>query len=54
MLQAGKLWVRITIRSLNFFILPYSSSLNIALDLTHPLTEMNTKDLPGVESAAGE
>jgi hypothetical protein len=47
MLQAGRLPVRISKKSLDFFNLPNPSSRTMALGSTQPLTEMNTRNLPG-------
>jgi hypothetical protein len=46
-LQAGKLRVRVPMRSLDFFSLPNPSNRLMALGLTQPLTEMSTRNLPG-------
>jgi hypothetical protein len=42
MLQAGRLQVRVPLRSFNFFNLPNPSSCTMALGFTQPLTEMST------------
>jgi hypothetical protein len=47
MLQAGRLRVQFTIRSLDFFNLPNPSSRTIALGSTQPLTEMSTRKIRG-------
>jgi hypothetical protein len=47
MLQAGKWRVGIQM-PLDFLNLPNSSIRIMALELTQPLTEMSTKNLPGV------
>jgi hypothetical protein len=50
MLQARRLWVRVPMRSLDFFFffnLPNPSSRTMALGLTQPLTEMSTRNIPG-------
>jgi hypothetical protein len=47
MLQAGRSWVRVPIRLLNFFNLPNPSSRTIALESTQALTEMSTRNLSG-------
>jgi hypothetical protein len=47
MLQAGRLRVRVLMRSLDFFNLPNPSSHIMALGSTLPLTEMNNWNLPG-------
>jgi hypothetical protein len=43
MLQAGRLRVRISIRSLNFFNLPNDSSGTMAVGFTYPLTGMSAR-----------
>jgi hypothetical protein len=48
MLQAGRSPVRVPDK-VNFFNLPNSSSLTMALGSTQPLTEMNNRNLPGGE-----
>jgi hypothetical protein len=48
MLQAGRSRVLVPMRSLNFFNLPNSSSRNMALGLTQPLTEMSARKISGV------
>jgi hypothetical protein len=47
MLQAGKAWVRIPMKLLNFFNLSNPSSRTVALGSTQPLTEMSTRNIPG-------
>jgi hypothetical protein len=48
MLQFGKSRVCLPTRSLNFFVcLPNPSNSTMAMGLTQPLTEMNTRYLPG-------
>jgi hypothetical protein len=50
MLQVGRSWVRVHMRSLIFFFLfslPNPSSHTMALRFTQPLTEMSTRNLPG-------
>jgi hypothetical protein len=49
MLQDGRSRVRFPMRSLDFFILLNPSSRNMALELTQPITEMSTKNLPWVK-----
>jgi hypothetical protein len=46
-LQAERSRVRVSMRSLDFFKLPNPSSRTMALWLTHPLTEMSTRNIPG-------
>jgi hypothetical protein len=46
MLQAGRLPVRVT-DEVNFFDLPNLSSRTMALGSNQPLTEINTRNLPG-------
>jgi hypothetical protein len=46
-LQAGRLQVRLPIRSLHFFSWPNPSSRTMALGSTQPLTETSTRNLPG-------
>jgi hypothetical protein len=47
MLQAGRLWVRFSMRSLDFFFnLPNPSRATMALGSTQPLTEMSTRNIP--------
>jgi hypothetical protein len=48
-LQAGRLWVRVPMTLLDFFDSPNTSSRTTALRSTRPLTEMSTKNLPGVK-----
>jgi hypothetical protein len=50
MQKAGRLPVQFPIRLLDFFNLPNTSSRTMIL---WPLTEINTKNLLGVQSAAG-
>jgi hypothetical protein len=45
MLQAGRSRIRFSMRPLDFFNLPNSSSHSMAMELTHPLTEMNTRNI---------
>jgi hypothetical protein len=52
-LQAGRSWVRIPMRSLDFFNWPNPSSRTMALGSTQPLTEMSTRNLPGGKRVAG-
>jgi hypothetical protein len=47
MLLAGRLRVRFPMRLLDFFSWPNASSHTVALGSTQPVTEMNTKNLPG-------
>jgi hypothetical protein len=47
MLHAGKSWIRIQRRSLDFFNFSNPSSPSMALGLTQPLTEMSTRMIPG-------
>jgi hypothetical protein len=47
MLQAGRSRVGVLMRSLDFFNLPNPSNHTVALGSTQPLTEMNTRNLPG-------
>jgi hypothetical protein len=48
MLQAGRSQVGFPVRSLDFsFSWPNPSSCTVALGSTQPLTEMNTRNLPG-------
>jgi hypothetical protein len=46
MLQAGRSWVRVPMRSI-FFNWPNRSSSTMALESTQPLTETSTRNLPG-------
>jgi hypothetical protein len=46
--QARRSWVRILIRSLDFFSLPNPSSRTMALGSTQPLIEMSTRNVWGV------
>jgi hypothetical protein len=46
MLQAGRSQVRVPMRWI-FFNVPNPSSCTTALGLTQPLTEMNTRNVPG-------
>jgi hypothetical protein len=51
MLQAGRSWIQFSMRSLDFsndLILPVH--YNMDLGSTQPLTEMSTRNLPGVKS----
>jgi hypothetical protein len=48
MLQARRLPVRVP-DEVDFFNLPNSSSLTMALGSTQPLTEMSTRNLPGIK-----
>jgi hypothetical protein len=48
MLQAGRQRVRFPMRSLDFFNLP-NPSRSMALGSAQPLTEMSTRNLPGVK-----
>jgi hypothetical protein len=43
MLQAGRLRIRVSMRSLNFLNLPNPSSCTMATGFTMPLTEMSTR-----------
>jgi hypothetical protein len=46
MLQAGRSWVQVPMRSLIFFFnLPNPSTLTLALGSTQPLTEMGTRNI---------
>jgi hypothetical protein len=47
MIEAGRSWVRILMRSLDFLNLSNPSSRTMALGSTQPLTEMSTRNLPG-------
>jgi hypothetical protein len=50
MLQAGRSRIRFPISSLNFFFnLPKPSSRNLNLVSTQSLTEMSSRNLPGVK-----
>jgi hypothetical protein len=49
MLEAGRSRVRFHMMSLDFFNLPNPSSRTMALGSTQTLTEMSTRNLPGVE-----
>jgi hypothetical protein len=49
MLQAGRLLVRAP-DEVDFFSLPNPSSHTTALGLTQPLTEMSTRNFPGLKS----
>jgi hypothetical protein len=42
-LQVGRLWFRIPLRSLDFFSLPNPSGCSMALGFTQPSTEMSTR-----------
>jgi hypothetical protein len=46
MLQAGRSLVRVP-DEVDFFILPNPSSRIMVLGLTHPLTEISTRNIPG-------
>jgi hypothetical protein len=46
MLQAGRSWVRVLKRLLDFFNLPKSCSHTMALGPTQPLTEVSTRYFP--------
>jgi hypothetical protein len=48
MLQPRRSWGQFPIRSLDFFNLPNPSSRTIALGSTQPLTEISTRNLPGL------
>jgi hypothetical protein len=50
MLQAGRSRVRVPMRWI-FFSLPNPSSCTMGLGSTQPLTEMSTRNLPGVKGA---
>jgi hypothetical protein len=52
MLQTGRSPVRVP-DEVDFFNLPNPSSRTMALGSTQPLTEINTRNLPGGEKAAG-
>jgi hypothetical protein len=45
-LQAARSWVRVPMRSLDFFYLPNPSSRTMALGSTQPLTEISTRNFP--------
>jgi hypothetical protein len=47
MLQAGRSRVQLSMRSFDFFNLPNPSSRTMAPGSNQPLTEMNTRNLPG-------
>jgi hypothetical protein len=47
MQQAGRSRVPFPMRLLDFFILPNPSSRTMALGSAQPLTEINTRNLPG-------
>jgi hypothetical protein len=47
MLQDGRSWVQITMRSLDVFNLANPSSRTMALGFTQPLKEVCTKNLSG-------
>jgi hypothetical protein len=49
MLLAGRLLVQDLMKSLDFSVCIILSAAVMALWLTQPMTEMNTKILPGVE-----
>jgi hypothetical protein len=46
MLQEGRSPVRVPVE-VDFFSLPNPSSRTMALELTQPLTEVSTRNLPG-------
>jgi hypothetical protein len=48
MLQAGRSWIRVPMRWI-FSNLPNPSSCTVVLGSTQPLTEMSTRNLPGVK-----
>jgi hypothetical protein len=48
MLQTGRLWVPLPLRPLDFFNWPKPSSRTMALGTIQGLTEMTTRNLPGV------
>jgi hypothetical protein len=52
MLQAGSSLVRMP-DEVNFFNLPNTSSLTMALGSTQPLTKLSTKNLPGCKKRPG-
>jgi hypothetical protein len=43
MLQAGRYWVRLPMRSLDFFNVCNPSSGPMVLELTQPVTELSTR-----------
>jgi hypothetical protein len=45
--QAGKAWIRLLMRSLNFFKFPTPSSCTRAFGLTQTVIEMRGRDVPG-------
>jgi hypothetical protein len=49
MLLAGRSQVRFPMRSLDFSVDPILPAVLMALESTYPLTEMRTRNLPGVE-----
>jgi hypothetical protein len=49
MIQVARTRVRFPMRSLHFFNLPNPFSRNMTLRSTKPLTEMSTRNLPGVK-----
>jgi hypothetical protein len=49
MLQAGRSRIQFPMRSLDFLNWPNIFSLTMALKSTQPLTEMSTRNLPGVK-----
>jgi hypothetical protein len=51
MLQAGRSRVPIPLRSLDSFSLPNSSSRTLVLGSTEPLTEISTRNIPGVKGS---
>jgi hypothetical protein len=46
-LQAGRSWVRVPVKSFDFFNWPNPSGCNMALESTQPLREMSTRNLSG-------
>jgi hypothetical protein len=52
MLQAGRSRVRLPMRSLGCFDLLNPSRHTMALGSTQPLTEMSTRNIPGVKGRA--
>jgi hypothetical protein len=55
MLQAGRSRVRIEIGVIGFLSGPNPSSLTVTLGSSEPVTEMSTRNFPGVKGwAAGE
>jgi hypothetical protein len=51
MLQVGRLWVWVPMKSLDFFDQPNPSIQTMAVESIQPLTEMSTRNLPGVEGS---